>query len=91
MSRLPCPSVWTFAVESVIRSTSPVPNVPWPVSYFQFAVLTPCPAGPLNVSFHTCVHSVPMIMAVVGDGLGVGRALAAGSAAALRCGLTAAG
>jgi hypothetical protein len=32
-----------------------------------------------------------MIMAVVGDGLGVGRALAAGSAAALRCGLTAAG
>ena len=78
MSRLPCPSRWTLAVELVIFSTSPVPNIPWPVSYFQLAVLTPCPAGPLNVSDQTCVHAVPMIIAVVGDGLGVGRALAAG-------------
>ena len=42
------------------------------MSYFQFTVLTPCPAGPLNVSFHTCVHSAPMILAVVTTGWGRG-------------------
>ena len=35
ISRVPFPSRWTLAASLVVRSTSPVPKIPWPLSYFQ--------------------------------------------------------
>jgi hypothetical protein len=57
MSRLPCPSRWTFLVDLVVVSTSLVPNVPWLALYAQYWVLTPVLAGPLKESVQTCFQA----------------------------------
>src|SRR5256885_2311591 len=52
MTRCPAPSWNTFAVLLVIVSISPVPKIPVPVSYLQFAPLTPVPPAPVKSSLH---------------------------------------
>src|SRR6266576_2119216 len=56
MSRFPWPSRWTFLVELVIVSISPVPNTPRPVLYRQNLGFALRPAGPLKLSHHTRTH-----------------------------------
>ncbi|MGW0831808.1 hypothetical protein [Streptomyces prunicolor] len=54
MFRLPLPSRWVLAVESVIVSISPVPKLdPGPVSNFQLADEGADPAEPLKSSAKT--------------------------------------
>jgi hypothetical protein len=56
MSRLPLPSRWTFEVELVIVSISPVPKVePAPVSYIH-CPSAPLPAEPVKSSLKTVLQ-----------------------------------
>ena len=47
-------------------SISPLPNTPSPVSYFQYFVLTPSPAGPVKLADHTSCQEVEVPAANVG-------------------------
>jgi hypothetical protein len=47
-------------------STSPLPNMPSPVSYFQTWVLTPLPADPAKLADQTLCHEVDAPAASVG-------------------------
>ena len=66
MSRSPWPSRWALAVELVMASTSPVPKIPRPVSYFQTAAFRPLPAAPPKVAEKVCFHEVVLVAAAEG-------------------------
>ena len=68
ISRFPLPSRWTFSSESVMVSISPVPKMPWPVSYFQFAALGAWPATPEKESCQTVCHVAPVSGTAVDPG-----------------------
>src|ERR1700689_5546300 len=71
-SRSPWPSRWALAVESVMASTSPVPKIPRPVSYFQTLVSRPLPAVPLKSAEKTFFHGAPPAAAAEGLPLAAG-------------------